>query len=493
MTTWTGKRVLVLGTDPGGEAVLSLLRRRGAAAWLRSAEATETGGDPEWVVVSGGCGGMPVLAREWAERGVPVVVEREVAFQSSYCLHVVVAGACGRSTTAALVAHLLRASGRRVEVADGGEYPASGWAEGSRDLDFLVHTVEEWEMGWWRFFRPVVAVVLNLSEEGMGEGGGGAWSGLFRNQQSFDWAIVQSEAMARLQAWGVRLPGKHLTFSAASRQADMGLDRGLLVSRMEGWTGPLWDMTGSRMRGPHFAEDALAALAVGRVLRLPLDEMRPALETFVPGRGRFEDLGWVDGVRYVHDGRSRHRSALAQALLALAPTPPEQPGIWLIAGGSEAGGAYYDLGPILSPRVKQAVLFGGLAASMRAAWGLFTPCRWVASLSEAVAEVMAQAAPGDVVLFSPAGGGWQALDGATDEDDTFRRAVAGLRAAGEAGSSSAGVAGEAGWRVEERSRGAVGQGMGMGMGMATGDNSVSRARPQFSLRSISMTPQFRLL
>jgi UDP-N-acetylmuramoylalanine--D-glutamate ligase len=431
---------------------------------------------------------MPALARHWAERGVPVVVEREVAFQSSYCLHAVVAGACGRSTTAALVAHMLRAAGRRVEVADSGNCPASGWAEGSRDLDFLVHTVEEWEMGWWRFFRPVVAVVLNLSDDGMGEGGAGGWSGLFRNQQPFDWAIVQSEALARLQSLGVRLPGKHLTFSAASRQADLGVDRGLLVSRLAGWTGPLWDTTGSRMRGPHFAEDALAALAVGRVLRLPLDEMRPALDTFVPGPGRFEDLGVVDGVRYVHDGCSRHGAALAQALLALAPTPPEQPGIWLIAGGTETGGAYYDLGPVLSPRVKQALLFGEVAGSMRAAWSLFTPCHWVASLSEALGQVLDRAVPGDVVLFSPGCGGWRVLDGATDEDDTFRRRVAGMRAAGPA-ATRAGTAGEAALPAEERSR----MGCRQGMGMATWGHTGSRARSRFSLRSTTMTPTFRSL
>src|SRR4030095_10257492 len=163
---------------------------------------------------------------------------------------------------------------------------------------------------------------------------------MFACQQAFDWAIVQSEALARLRASGADLPGKVITFSARSRQAGLGVDRGLLVSRGEGWAGALWDTARVGPRGLHFAENALAALAVGKVLRIPLDQMTDALQTFVPGPGRFEFLGERDGIRYVDDGRSANLAALANALLTLAPTPTDQPFIQLIAGGDSGGGAH---------------------------------------------------------------------------------------------------------------------------------------------------------
>lgn len=145
----------------------------------------------------------------------------------------------------------------------------------------------------------------------------------------------------------------------------------------------------------------MAALAVGRVLRLGLDEMTTALAGFEAPAGRFECLGEIDGVRFVHDGCARHLEALDRGLVALAPIPPENPFIWLIAGGDRAGRHFYDLGPVLSPRVKHAFVLGEAGPAMQSAWQLFTPCTPVTSLLDAANKAVEQAMPGDVILYSP--------------------------------------------------------------------------------------------
>jgi len=410
MIPLSARRALVVGRDASGDAAAVLLGRRGVSVIQVEAGKAESahpeGRDPvELVVVSAGVGGMAAAGVEsWVARGVPVIGERELAFQQSYCLHVAVTGATGKRTTAELIAHLLRASGRRVEVASGPDRPACGIADGTRDLDFLVHAVAPEELEFLQYFRPVVGVLLNAPERDeaeAGEAGVRRYARLFAAQQPFDWAVLESRAMARFEAAGLGLPGKGITFSASSRQADIGFDRGLLVSRIEGWAGPLWDMARGRLRGPHFAEDAMAALAVGRVLRLGLDEMTTALAGFEAPAGRFEWLGEIDGVDYVHDGCANHLEALDRALMALAATPPESPFIWLIAGGARDGRHFYDLGPVLSPRVKHAFVLGEAASAMQSAWQLFTPCTPVTSLLDAANRAVEQAAPGDVILYSP--------------------------------------------------------------------------------------------
>src|SRR5438046_9632804 len=100
-----------------------------------------------------------------------------------------------------------------------------------------------------------------------------AKSRLFMNQQAFDWAIVQSEALARMRALKLDIPSKVITFSANNRRADIYLDRGLLVSRLGDGAGPLLDMSKCRLRGPHNSENMMAALAVGHVVRVPLEHM----------------------------------------------------------------------------------------------------------------------------------------------------------------------------------------------------------------------------
>lgn len=405
-----GHRALILGRSPSGEAARALLALQGAQAVVVDAHAAALPTalpDPDLVVVSADTHPTPPLARRLREEGIPVLGERELAFQKSLCLHVAVTGASGKRTTCELIAHLLRSAGRRVEIADAYQRPASQLVTASRDLDLMVHAVELGELEHFQYFRPVVGVLLNAPADhpdyaGPAEEYVARLARLFRQQQVFDWAIVQSAALAQMQSVSALPPGKLITFSATSRQADLGVDHGLLVSRLQGWVGPLWDLSRGVGRGEHFAEDLLAALAVGRVLRLPLEDSVQALEGFQPLPGRCEVLGEIGGVRYVDDGECRNLDSLAKALLSLAPTPSHDPSIWLIAGGDSGGRQFYDLGPVLSPRVKHAFVYGEAATAMRSAWNLFTPCSPVPSLLDAANRAADQAAHGDVILFSPA-------------------------------------------------------------------------------------------
>ena len=95
-------------------------------------------------------------------------------------------------------------------------------------------------------------------------------------------------------------------------------------------------------------------------------------------------------------------NALEKALLSIPQAAGSQPNVWLIAGGKDKGSEYHYVGPLISQRVKGALLIGEAREKIRAAWSLFTPCKVVDSLLEAVSEAAKKAASGDVVLLSPA-------------------------------------------------------------------------------------------
>src|SRR5262249_17089695 len=136
-------------------------------------------------------------------------------------------------------------------------------------------------------------------------------------QQLFDWAIIQSEALAQLRSLNIAIPSKTITFSANNRRADIYLDRGLLISRLADWRGPLLDMDQCQLRGPHNAENLMAALAVGRVLRLPLETMAEALKSYAPAPHRCELVGEINGVKFINDSKATNLDALHKALLAI--------------------------------------------------------------------------------------------------------------------------------------------------------------------------------
>src|SRR5205814_10690464 len=125
-------------------------------------------------------------------------------------------------------------------------------------------------------------------------------------------------------------------------------DRGLLISRLPNWSGPLLDMDECRLRGPHNAENLMAALAVGRVLRVPLEQMAAALKRYEPAPHRCEHVAIVNGVTYVNDSKATNLDAVQEAILAMPLPKSSEPNIWLIAGGKDKGLSFHEIGPLLS-------------------------------------------------------------------------------------------------------------------------------------------------
>jgi UDP-N-acetylmuramoylalanine--D-glutamate ligase len=99
------------------------------------------------------------------------------------------------------------------------------------------------------------------------------------------------------------------------------------------------------------------------------------------------------------------------------------PNVLLIAGGRDKGFEFHDIGPLLSQRVKRAILIGETQEKIRAAWSLFTPCTLADSLLEAVQQSAANAVPGDVVLLSPACSSFDMFQNYQHRGDVFRQAV----------------------------------------------------------------------
>lgn len=380
------------------------------------------------VVVSPGIPGNHVVPRNLAGDGVPVISELELGYQHSYCLNVAVTGTNGKTTVAGLIEAILTQNQHKTLVAGSTVQPICAVADQTKDLDFLTLEVNSFQLEHIKYFRPSVAVMLNITPDHQDRYGSLrdyllTKARVFTNQQPFDWAIMQSEVLAQLQIMDVKIPSKIITFSANNRRADIWLERGLIISRLAGWTGPLLNMDNCRLRGPHNAENLMAALAVGRVLRVPLDSMLEPLQTFTPPPHRCEFVMEIDGVQYVNDAKSTNVDSLHKALLSLPAAQAGEPNVWLIAGGRSKGTDYHDVGPLLSQRVKGAILMGEARHRLRSAWSLFTPCTLVESLLEGVVEAARNARPGDIVLLSPACSSYDQFESYRHRGESFRQAV----------------------------------------------------------------------
>ena len=451
MTSLDNRKILVIGLGKSGLAAAELLQRLGAKVLAvdsadspelqREVAALRAGGVEvqlgsvaapmtpfDFVVVSPGVPWSNPLLAEMNRRKLPILGEFELGYQHSLCLNIAVTGTNGKTTTTELIERILKANGLKAMTAGANGVPVSSIVEQTRELDFLVLEASSFQLETIQYFRPGVAVLLNLTPDHLDRYGNMtdyalAKARIFQNQQPFDWAIVQSEALAQLRALKVNIPSKIITFSANNRRADIYLERGMLISRLDGWTGPLLKMEDCQLAGPHNAENLMAALAVGRVLRIPIETMIATLKGYRPPAHRCELIAEINGVKFVNDSKATNLDAVHKALLTMPAARVGEPNVWLIAGGRDKAFEYYEIGPLLSQRVKGAFLFGETREKLRAAWSLFTPCTLTDTLEESVAEAVRNAAAGDIVLLSPACSSFDQFQNYQQRGEAFRQVV----------------------------------------------------------------------
>jgi UDP-N-acetylmuramoylalanine--D-glutamate ligase len=378
---------------------------------------------------------IPIVA-ELRERKIPLIGELELGYQQSFALNISITGTNGKTTTTELVERVLKQNDLKTMAAGNIGTPLCAIADETRSLDYVTLEVSSFQLETIQMFRPAVAVLMNITPDHLDRYASmdeyaRAKARLFENQEAFDCAIIQAEALAYLKKLGVRIPSKLITFSATDQDADIYFDRGLIISRVENWTGPLLNMEDVLLHGPHNAENIMAALAVGRALHIPLEVAVEAIKSYTPAEHRCEFVAEVNGVKFINDSKATNVDAVAKALMAMPEGEnSREPNVWLLAGGKDKGFDYHDLGPLLSKRVKGAFVFGETHEKIRAAWSLFTPCSVVDTLLEALAEAVKRATPGDVVLLSPACSSFDQFRNYQHRGEVFRQAVKQLQNSG---------------------------------------------------------------
>src|SRR5204863_3723605 len=142
---------------------------------------------------------------------VPVIGELELGFQNSRCLNVAITGTNGKTTTTELIARMLTHCHRKTVAAGNIGLPLCEVIDQTKDLDFLTLEVSSFQLETIQYFRPIVAVLLNVTPDHLDRYPRmadyvKAKARLFTNQQLFDWAIIQSEALAQLRSMNLPVP-----------------------------------------------------------------------------------------------------------------------------------------------------------------------------------------------------------------------------------------------------------------------------------------------
>jgi UDP-N-acetylmuramoylalanine--D-glutamate ligase len=429
---YKGRHVAVLGLGRSGEAAAVLLLdhgadvtvldsgdpapRRDAAVKLSSRGARVVLGDDalrcaqdfDFAVLSPGIDPVVPLARRPVEAGIPLLGEIELAFRNCRCPVIAITGTNGKTTTTGLTAALLNAAGLRAEACGNIGLPFSEVAARSAQLEAAVVEISSFQLETTDSFRPKVAVWTNFSANHLDRypdvaAYRAAKLRIFDRQTAEDFAVVN----ARLELPALR--ARRITFSAArAAEADFTLDGSVIFHQGK----KLIDMAETRLRGQHNAENLMAAFGAAMCLGADPVRMAAAARDYTPPPHRCEFVREIGGVTWINDSKSTNLDALAQALQG------QSGDVILIAGGKNKGFDFAPVAPLVSERVREAVLIGEMRQSIARDWSV--PCHPVDSLESAVAMARSLARAGDTVLFSPGTSSFDMFRSYEERGDLFR-------------------------------------------------------------------------
>ena len=364
---------------------------------------------------------------------VPVIGEIELAYRLCRAPIVAITGTKGKSTTTALIGHLLRGSGLRVRVGGNIGNPLIKEVLDAGERDWVVAEVSSFQLETIRAFKPRIAVLLNVVPDhldryrSMDEYAEAKYR-IFANQGLTDWFVgnLDDPRVAQLH-WTrgqARAQARQLWFTLGSpdERAAMFLRDGVLTYAPA--TGdprlvPIVARDDIALPGDHNVRNAMAALLAALAAGCDPASVRAAIASFRPMPHRLEAIAEIDGVLFVDDSKSTNPHAGIAALHSY-----DRP-IVLIAGGRAKGTSFDELGAAIRRRAKAIVAIGEAAGEiLRASRGV--PAVRAQTMDEAVRRARDFSAAGDVVLLSPACASFDMFLSAEDRGERFAAAVAAL-------------------------------------------------------------------
>jgi len=453
VTTFKGKSVALFGLGGSGLATALALAAGGAdvTAWddnpasveNASAAGVKTGDlrALDWSVLDALVlsPGVPLTHPKphWSAdlaraAGVEVIGDvelfvRERRAHAPDCPFIAITGTNGKSTTTALIAHILKASGRDTQLG-GNIGTAVLTLDPPKAGRFYVVECSSYQIDLAPTLNPSAGILLNLTPDHLDRHGSMQHYADVKERlvAASDTAIVGTDdSFCTMIADRVERTGtKVVRISKRNVLADgIFADGARLMLARGGTTREIADLSAIQtLRGGHNAQNAAAAVAACLAVGVGEAEIRAGLASFPGLKHRMQPVGRRGGALFVNDSKATNADAAAPALSSFER-------IYWIAGGVPKEGGISSLGGFF-PKIAKAYLIGEAAPAFAATLGEAVPFEIVGTLERAVADAAADAEKdandGIAVLLSPACASFDQYKNFEVRGDAFVRHVAAL-------------------------------------------------------------------
>ena len=429
---FAGKRYAVLGLARSGLTAAESLLAGGAqvTAWdsreepRRAFEGRCELADPVGIDLTGFAGvvvspGVPLnqhpIAQHAASFGVPVIGDIELF---SLCrpdlpAHrvITITGTNGKSTTTALVHHILQSAALPVRMGGNIGVPILGTSPLAAGGVYVLE-LSSYQIDLTHSLESDVAALLNITPDHLerydGFAGYAASKARLFSMQRADQFAVFGMSDAKTQSIAAR--ESQLREQSRVRSVD-GKD---LVALQPDWPS---------LQGPHNLQNAAVAVAIAEALGITPMQWRPALASFRGLPHRMERVADLNGVMFINDSKATNPASTAPALAAFPPRPNAR--VHWILGGLPKGDNLDECQPFFA-NIAAAYTIGDAGPLFAELLRPHMPVTRSEMMCEAIRQAMEAAKPGDVVLLSPACASFDQFRDYEARGDAFRQIVQAL-------------------------------------------------------------------
>jgi len=361
---------------------------------------------------------------------VPIISDLDLLFEACpEATYVGITGTNGKSTTTALITHILKEAGRTVQMGGNIGTPALSLEALGKDGIYVLE-LSSYQLDLIQKHPLSIAVLLNITPDHFDRHGG--MSGYVAAKTKIAQAalpqvfVLGTDETETEKLRDMLATRGNLKLVELSTKHDV--PNGLRIDDqklyMSDGSQPLDLSPFSALPGTHNAQNAAAAFSVCRALGLSRDKITNGLASF-PGLAHRQQLvATIDGVRFINDSKATNADAASKALSCY------QNIYWIIGGLPKEGG----LAGLESyvPRLAHAFLIGQ-ASDAFAAWCTannvpFTRCDTLdVATQKAAASAWEEKKKDSVVLLSPACASWDQFTSFEHRGDSFAALVNALK------------------------------------------------------------------
>lgn len=416
-------KVLIIGASSSGRASAILAKKLGYSVFVSESDNSEKfastimefekywieyemGGNSidnlnscDLVVTSPGVPRQAPILIEANNRGIPIISEIEFAYQHCKNTIIAITGTNGKTTTTALIEHILNQSGIPAVAAGNIGKPFSEVITEYNPETIVVLEISSYQLDRIVHFHPHIAIITNITPDHL------KYHETMEDYLATKWKIAMKQIPEDLLILNFddnylykgnpNIQSRIEFFSLRDTRCKAFIRNNKIIIKQHK-EEELMDISELAIPGVHNLYNSLAAVIAANAMGISNAALKQALMTFQGVNHRLEFVRILNGIKFINDSKATNINSAMYALDTF-----NEPIVW-IAGGRADNNDYSQLDDLVATKVKKIICIGEEAEAIYSHYNSIKPSIICHTFPEAIWEAFESAQAGDVVLFSPA-------------------------------------------------------------------------------------------